>query len=691
MFLSFKKAVQNQLRHLIDKSDDLYQVELDKDEFYQLYLDSYPEGTNPIYRERTLHDCSACRRFIKQYGTIVGIIDNKTVSIWDIDTSGLDDEYTTVAEAMSAKILSLPIANKFLSKEKNLGVDHNFEEIEGKVHKWEHFYYKIPKQFVNTSSDSIDTQLSQHRQTQEVIYRSLNEITVDAVDTVLELISTKALYRGDEHKSKLDKFKKAQSQFNKLKSDSSKINFAWSLSGSAGRSLAIRNTAIGTLLVDLSEGLDIETAVAKYEKVVAPANYKRPKAIFTKKMREEAEAKAKELGIIESFGRRYATLSDLNIQNVLWASGNSKKVMSSPFDIISNDDVVKPKKFSHIEEMGIEAFIKDVLPQATELELMVENSHKNNFVSLIAPTNPDAPSMFSWNNPFSWSYAGEFTDSIKESVKSRGGNTTGVLRFSISWAEDNTSDNSDLDAHCITPKGERIHFGFMRGSCGGHLDVDIRYPRQRGHKDIVENIAWGSTNQMAKGDYQFMVHNFNLSGNQQGFKAQIELDNGDIFDFVYPHPLRQDETVVVATVNYDGKKFTLNEKLKSNKSSQEFWGVPTMKFNPVSTVLTSPNHWDDNNIGNKHYFFMIPDCVNDSDTRGFYNEFLKPELLQHKRVFEALGSKMRVPFDKHQLSGLGFSSTMKNSIVLKINSKPIKINFTDEKLVSKSTTKKVSI
>ena len=48
-------------------------------------------------------------------------------------------------------------------------------------------------------------------------------------------------------------------------------------------------------MVDLSEGVDLDTAVTKFEKVMAPTNYKRPKAIFTKRMVEEAE---KELSFV---------------------------------------------------------------------------------------------------------------------------------------------------------------------------------------------------------------------------------------------------------------------------------------------------------------------------------------------------------------------------------------------------------
>lgn len=52
----------------------------------------------------------------------------------------------------------------------------------------------------------------------------------------------------------------------------------------------IRNTAIGTLLIDLSNGADLERAVRAYEIIMAPANYKRPAALITKKQSEKLES-----------------------------------------------------------------------------------------------------------------------------------------------------------------------------------------------------------------------------------------------------------------------------------------------------------------------------------------------------------------------------------------------------------------
>lgn len=101
-----------------------------------------------------------------------------------------------------------------------------------------------------------------------------------------------------------------------------------------------------------------------------------------------------------------------------------------------------------------------------------------------------------------------------------------------------------------------------------------------------------------------------------------------------------------------------------------------VKSKPVVDVFITRDY--ELGIGNKHYFFMLDDCKNPEPVRGFFNEYLNSELTPHRKVFEVLADKMKTPYQEHQLSGLGFSSTMRNSVIVKVDgtfSRTLKVNF----------------
>lgn len=677
-FKQFKEKLQEHISTMLADATHLFTVGIDKDLLYNTYLDRFPEGTNEVYRKRREYDCSACRHFIKSFGNVITIKDNKITTIWDFETG--EQIYQPVINALSFLVKSLVVSDVFITKEVAFGIDKNYEEAKdgGEPHTWDHLYYKLPSKFVCTSSETVDTLKGNLRDIRNVFQRSLEEISEDAILTVLELIAQNSLYKGEEWEAVLKQFLKLHKEYTKLYPPEREL-FAWEKSVQVGPVIGkIRNHSVGTLLTDITKNVDLDEAVRSFEAMVAPSNYKRPKAIFTKKMLEDAQKKIEALGYMASLPRRYAVLDDITLPNTLFANRDAVKRMGgSIFDEMAQTVAVNPKSFDRVDEISIDDFIKDVLPSTTSMEVMVENRHAANLVSLIAPKDPNAKSMFKWSNGFSWAYSGNITDSMKERVKAAGGKVDGVLRFSIQWNDDQYNPN-DFDAHCIEPNGHEICFMNKHDRISmGNLDVDIICPDNG--RVAVENITWPDLQRMGEGQYKFFVHCYNNCGGRTGFSAEIEFD-GQIYQFSYDRELRQGEKIPVATVIYSRKEgFKLVEALPSSTSSRNIWGLSTNQFVPVSVCMYSPNYWDaQEGIGNRHYFFMLKGCVNDESPNGFFNEFLNEELLTHKRVFEALGAKMRVEDVPDQLSGIGFSSTKRNSLIVKVEgqiTRTLKINF----------------
>lgn len=303
-FTEFKNAIQRQLKQM--EPTGLYNTNVDNDVLWNTYLDSFPAGTNKIFRERREYDCSCCRQFIKNIGGVVTIVNNQRVSIWDIQVGGY---YQPVIEAMKQYVNSCSITDPYFHYENKVGTDFNHEEIDGKPHKWEHFYTPLASQYV-LRKDMIPSRKGDMRSNKDVLLRSLEELSLGTAQTVMELIEQGSLYRGEEHKRTVEGFIKLKKEFNKL-SPEQKEGYVWIKSKELGGASKIRNTVIGTLLVDIEEGRDLDAAVTSFEAKVAPTNYKRPTALVTKAMIQNAQKKVEELGIDTALERRYAVETDI--------------------------------------------------------------------------------------------------------------------------------------------------------------------------------------------------------------------------------------------------------------------------------------------------------------------------------------------------------------------------------------------
>lgn len=672
MFTTVKKQMQEAFALLIKDQSVLFITDLDRDELWNTYLNGFED---PI--EKQEHNCHCCRSFIKNYGNIVIIDKNHCIStIWDFIPH---KQFAKSVGNLADLVLSSKVRDIFVAESATLGTSTSVQRYElvglgiQQLMKipitWNHFFLQIPGKFVNTRSESRESIMGIARDNKNVFKRSLDELTLDSIETVLELIAQNSLYKGNEYKGMLTEFLKHKKAYVK---SANKDNYCWNYSQNAGAVAKIRNTAIGTLLIDLSEGKELDKSVEAFERVVAPTNYKRPKALVTKGMIEQAEKAISELGYADSLARRFAVAEDISINNLLFVNRDAKKA-TGVFEEMKEDVAINPKTLKKVEEIGIDDFIKNVLPTIKSVQLLFENQHLNNLVSLIAAKN-NAPIMFKWSNDISWSYTNAVTDSIKEQVKAAGGKVEGELRVSLSWY-----NYDDLDLHVVEPSGNIIFFrNKVSAITGGNLDVDMNAGSGTTRK-AVENIIWPSKARISEGNYKVIVNNFAKRETKDvGFTVEIE-QGGNISHFVCTREVKDKENILTAEFNYtkkDGIKFV--KEGNGSVISKEKWGISTSKFHKVSMIMNSPNYWGGETIGNKHTFFMLEGAKNDENARGLFNEFLKPELDKNRKVFEVLGGKLKVEAADKQLSGVGFSSTQRASVICKVEGKferLLKVNF----------------
>jgi hypothetical protein len=643
-FHVFAKAAHDRLQRI--SKEEMYTVEVV--DIAASYLAAFPEGTNPIFKTRTEHDCSCCKQFIRNFGRTFAIIDGRRVTVWG-GLDALPSPYKEVAARMDALIQQAPIQGVFRTKEGSFGAQQTVQMVGEHAHVWHHFHGKVAARH---HSHRPDEAKGEKAATAQVLRRGLKELSLNAIDTVIDLINDGNLYRGQEFLASVKAFRELKVAYEG--SPDPELMVWSSLDKPAAR---VRNTAIGTLLQDLSEGLDVEQAVRKFESVVAPTNYRRPKALITPKMVDGALKTLADLGLESAIERRFARLTDISVNDVLFVdSGARSQMKDSLRGALMSVAKETPRKATG-EGIGIEEFVGRILPGAQSLSLHLKNAHLGNFMSLTAPQHADAGRIFRWNNGYAWTYDGDVTDSIKERVKRAGGNTNAALRVSLAW-----SNLDDLDIHCNGPDGH-IFYGDRKDV----LDVDMNAYGPRS-KTPVENLSWTKPKD---GRYSISVNNFNKRETSDvGFTIEVEC-RGVVQQFSRRTSPGRGATVKCIEFTMDNgvmKDVWVNKDLHGGSISSDKWGVKTESQVRVMTLLASPNHWDGaGGVGAKHWFFILEGAKNPEAARGIYNEFLRPDLDQHRKVFEVLGAKTKCPPDDQQLSGVGFTAGRGDTVMVTVD------------------------
>ena len=699
----FNRLMQAQFNKMC-QTGKLFRSYMTGQEVWNLYLNSFEQ--DPIFRDpaSSEHNCNLCNNFIRRYGNIIALDSNNVImTLFDFESKG---EYEPVSQALAFALHNSVIKDVFfetfyslnsLNYEKckntntmfKLGIPSNVkrytkEEAEkfgvvkaNQTITFSHMHLDVPVAFVDKSGSSVESIMGEYRSAYDVFQRGMNEIPLEVLELVRDLIRQGSLLNGDAHLYKVEQTLALKKQFNDLP-ESLRANWCWA--NSYKFPLAkFKNELIGVLCSEIAEGKELNEACKAWNIRVDPANYMKAVAPITKQQIALAQQFVEENDYVESFDRRFATIDDIKVSEILHSNIGNGKIKS-----VNLFDSVKPtatknsnNSFDGIEEVSIDKFMSDILPNCTSVEAFLQNRHSKLMVSLTTANNPDSKPIFKWPNNYSWTFNGNIAGAsqIKQAVKAAGGKVDAVLRYSISWNEDG-QDILDFDAHAVEPNGSEIFYGNYKGCnnktmMSGNLDVDMIRPSKMG----VENITWSDQSKMKDGKYRLFINNYD-KGRNHGFKAEVEF-NGETYTYVYDKPVTLDINIAIVTLK-DGK-FSIEHCIpESGISSKEIYGLESNNFHKVNLICLSPNHWGDSNIGNKHYFFMLDECKCPTSIRSFHAENLIPELAEHRKVLEVLGATTMIEPSDKQLSGLGFNSTVRDELIVKVSGshkRVLKIKF----------------
>ena len=650
MFDILKTKVRAQFKTM--SAQKLFNTDYDRDEIWRVYIDAFDAGS------RDEHRCNTCKAFIRQIGGAV-TIDPTTLAlstVWDL--TDVPEEYAASIAALHKYVSGLKVNGLYYHWSDTVGTDKNLDGKRNVI--WHHFQVTLPNSAVDCGGDKVRASAAL-RSSKDVFKRALDEIKPDAVATVLDLIAQDSLYRGDTLKHTLATFQACQRQYSKIP-DTQKDLFCWDQATRVATGIAhIRNTSLGTLLGDLSEGKELEQAVKAYDRITAPANYKRPTALVTPRMVEDAKKTLAGLNLLSALDRRHLDSRDLSAANALYVN-RPTTMATDVFATLAQEAPVNTKTLSKVEEIGVDDFLAKVVPGATKIRALFERPHLGNLVTLTGPQDPDAKSMMAWDNSFGWSYSGGVASGIKEKVKAAGGNVTGWMRISMAW-----HNYDDLDLHFHAP-GKSAHVCFHQMSfppLGVTLDIDMNR-NARHSREPVENVHVNS--QLPAGVYWAQVHNYRKRETSDGgYEVEIEV-NGDVVHYSSAKSPGQDAKgpMIGFKVDKSGTVTFDDCALSRSSTGMTKWGLKTGMWHTVNEITLSPNHWT-KPTGLKHWFFLLNGCVADEPARPFYNEFLCPELTANRKVMEVLASKIVVaPAEGRELSGLGFEVSSRNHLYVEV-------------------------
>jgi hypothetical protein len=650
MFIPFRDTVTKQIKALL-KGGIAFRVDVNKEELWEAYLRAFPE------EDQQYNNCNTCKNFIRNFGC-VGIIKNdKFVSVLDVKVS---PKYQPSVDAMMAIINKRSVSGIYMTPEATYGQRDNISSAQSSNPgiQWHHFYVDVPAHLRTVlMGQTIQGQIAKYSTAYDLLKRACKELTPHSVELTLDLMDQNAIPRGDQYRKMVESFQSVQKDYSKAKD---KNIYLWKCLSKSLFASGIRNSYIGTFLIDVSEGKDeLQSLNALQAK---EAGFMMSKFVVTPKQVEAFKKAIKEAGLEESMYRRHANANDIPANKTLYMH-RSDHVIKDMFSDLATSQKINAKKLG-AQEMTFDQFTK-ILPMISDIEMLVGNNHMTNFTSVTAPMY-NSPNILSWNNQLAWTYSNDNASSkIKQAVKAQGGDVDGVIRISLAW-----SNSDDLDLHVREPNGNHIYYpntGMIHSS-SGMLDVDMNVGTGgsgNSSTNPVENVTYQNVDKIPQGTFEISVRNYTQRTHTNGgFTIEVEYD-GEMHTFSFPTSPRNGQMKNIVTFNWSKANGLTIKGGTPQTQSKKKWGVHTNQFYRVDTIMNSPNHWDDT-VGNKHVMFINKDFVNDENPRGFFNEQLKPEILKHhKNGFQVLGSKMRVAPTDDQISGLGFPTTQRNHIILK--------------------------
>ena len=115
-------------------------------------------------------------------------------------------------------------------------------------------------------------------------------------------------------------------------------------------------------------------------------------------MIEQAVTKLKELDLDDAIDRRFACAEDISVNDVLFVDNSIRgRTKDALTDLLLESAKAPALPTSDTQKITIDSLLR-LAP--SKINLILENRHLSNFMSLSAPVHQDVQSLFKWDNSF---------------------------------------------------------------------------------------------------------------------------------------------------------------------------------------------------------------------------------------------------------------------------------------------------
>lgn len=237
--------------------------------------------------------------------------------------------------------------------------------------------------------------------------RTLADYDLQTIQKAYALITSDTLYRSEAVKGPAKWLLELASSV-LHKRGRLRNNLIWLAVANAPEGfLHIRSGVLGTLLDDVKNNVDAETAAEKFRSKLHPLQYQRPTAAPREGQIAAAEKLVAELGVAPAFARRFANPTDIPAAMKLWEPTAAPVANKEASGIFSHLKENKSAPFiTAPSAITWDKFNRTVLPTAKKIYAR-STAYSLPFVVFTTAVDYSAPPILQWDteafrNPIAW-------------------------------------------------------------------------------------------------------------------------------------------------------------------------------------------------------------------------------------------------------------------------------------------------